>query len=108
MPLALQTRLVRVLEDRAVTPLGANMPRAVDFRVVAVSKVDLGEMAARDAFRKDLYFRLNVVRLRIPPLRERRADIVPLFGHFLATASQRFRRCRAVADEIDQGPAVRA
>lgn len=92
MPLALQTRLVRVLEDRAVTPLGANVPRSVDFRVVAASKVDLGDMAARDAFRKDLYFRLNVVRLRIPPLRERRADIVPLFGHFLATASQRLRR----------------
>jgi len=92
MPLSLQTRLVRVLEDRAVIPLGANTPRPVDFRVVAAAKVDLGEMAARDAFRKDLYFRLNVVRLRIPPLRERRADIVPLFGHFLATAAERFRR----------------
>jgi two-component system C4-dicarboxylate transport response regulator DctD len=92
MPLALQTRLLRVLEDRAVTPLGANAPRPVNFRVVAASKVDLGEMAARDLFRSDLYFRLNVVRLRIPPLRERRADIVPLFGHFLAAASQRFRR----------------
>jgi two-component system C4-dicarboxylate transport response regulator DctD len=92
MPLSLQTRLVRVLEDRAVIPLGANTPRAVDFRVVAAAKVDLGEMAARDCFRKDLYFRLNVVRLRIPPLRERRADIVPLFGHFLAAAAERFRR----------------
>lgn len=92
MPLLLQTRLVRVLEDRAVTPLGANVPRPVDFRVVAASKVDLGVMAASEAFRKDLYFRLNVVRLRIPPLRERRADIVPLFGHFLTAAAQRFRR----------------
>jgi two-component system C4-dicarboxylate transport response regulator DctD len=64
----------------------------VDFRVVATSKVDLSELAARESFRPDLYFRLNVVRLRIPPLRERRADIVPLFGHFLALAAQRFRR----------------
>jgi two-component system C4-dicarboxylate transport response regulator DctD len=64
----------------------------VDFRVVAASKVDLGELAARELFRPDLYFRLNVVRLRIPPLRERRTDLVPLFGHFLALAAQRFRR----------------
>lgn len=92
MPLSLQTRLLRVLEDRSVTPLGANVPRPVDFRVVAASKVDLGELAARELFRPDLYFRLNVVRLRIPPLRERRADIVPLFGHFLTLAAQRFRR----------------
>jgi two-component system C4-dicarboxylate transport response regulator DctD len=92
MPLALQTRLLRVLEDRAITPLGSNVPRPVDFRVVAASKVDLSERAARESFRPDLYFRLNVVRLRIPPLRERRADIVPLFGHFLALAAQRFRR----------------
>lgn len=87
-----QTRLVRVLEDRAINPLGANSPRPVDFRAVAVSKVDLGELASRDLFRRDLYFRLNVVRLRIPPLRGRRDDIVPLFGHFLAAAAQRFRR----------------
>ncbi|WP_116812293.1 sigma-54-dependent transcriptional regulator [Steroidobacter cummioxidans] len=92
MPLALQTRLLRVLEDRSVTPLGANVPRPIDFRVVAASKVDLGDLAARELFRSDLYFRLNVVRLRIPPLRERRADIVPLFGHFLTLAAQRFRR----------------
>ena len=92
MPLSLQTRLVRVLEDRAITPLGTNVPRAVDFRVVAASKVNLNDLATRESFRKDLYFRLSVVRLRIPPLRERRADIVPLFGHFLAAAAQRFRR----------------
>jgi len=92
MPLSLQTRLVRVLEDRAITPLGTNVPRAVNFRVVAASKVDLNDLATRESFRKDLYFRLSVVRLRIPPLRERRADIVPLFGHFLAGAAQRFRR----------------
>jgi two-component system C4-dicarboxylate transport response regulator DctD len=91
MPLALQTRLLRVIEDRAITPLGSNVPRPLDFRVVAASKVDLGDLVASEAFRRDLYFRLNVVRLRIPPLRERRADIVPLFGHFLAQAAQRFR-----------------
>ena len=92
MPLPLQTRLLRVLEDRAITPLGSNLARPVDFRVVAASKVDLGELAARTLFRSDLFFRLNVVRVRIPPLRERRTDIVPLFGHFLAQGAQRFRR----------------
>jgi two-component system C4-dicarboxylate transport response regulator DctD len=109
MPLPLQTRLLRVLEDRAITPLGSNLPRPVNFRAVAASKVDLGELAARERFRPDLYFRLNVVRLRIPPLRERRADIVPLFGHFLALAAQRFRRTpppisRAIKSRLFEHP----
>jgi two-component system C4-dicarboxylate transport response regulator DctD len=92
MPLSLQVKLLRVLETRSLTPLGTNETRHVDLRVVAATKVDLGQSAERGNFREDLYFRLNVVTLRIPPLRERREDIPLLFGHFLGRASDRFGR----------------
>ncbi|MBB6408496.1 sigma-54-dependent transcriptional regulator [Mesorhizobium sangaii] len=92
MPPALQVKLLRVLETRSVTPLGSNETRRVDLRVVAATKVDLGRQDQRGDFREDLYFRLNVVTLRIPPLRERRGDIPMLFGHFLGKAAERFSR----------------
>jgi two-component system C4-dicarboxylate transport response regulator DctD len=92
MPPSLQVKLLRVLETREVAPLGTNEVRALDLRVVAASKIDLGEAAARGAFREDLFYRLNVVTVRIPPLRERRGDIPLLFAHFLARAAARFRR----------------
>ncbi|MCG7360978.1 sigma-54 dependent transcriptional regulator [Roseomonas sp. ACRSG] len=92
MPLSLQVKLLRVLETREVAPLGTNEVRALDLRVVAASKIDLGEAAARGEFREDLFYRLNVVTVRIPPLRERRGDIPLLFAHFLSRAATRFRR----------------
>lgn len=92
MPLSLQVKLLRVLETREVAPLGTNEVRALDLRVVAASKIDLGEAAARGEFREDLFYRLNVVTVRIPPLRERRGDIPLLFAHFLQRAATRFRR----------------
>ncbi|WP_394889837.1 sigma-54-dependent transcriptional regulator [Mesorhizobium sp. AaZ16] len=92
MPPALQVKLLRVLETRQITPLGTNENRSIDLRVVSATKADLGDPAARGDFREDLYFRLNVVTLRIPPLRERREDIPILFGHFLERASKRFGR----------------
>ena len=89
MPLAVQVKILRVLEEREVHPIGANEPRALDLRVLASSKIDLGEAARGGAFREDLYYRLNVVRLRVPPLRERREDIPLLFAHFLRRAADR-------------------
>ena len=89
MPLAVQVKMLRVLEEREVHPIGANEPRALDLRILASSKVDLGEAARTGAFREDLYYRLNVVRLRVPPLRERREDIPLLFAHFLRRAADR-------------------
>ena len=83
---------LRVLETREVEPLGTNERRKLDLRVVAATKVDLGDPAARGSFREDLYYRLNVVTLRIPPLRERRGDIPLLFAHFLKRAADRFGR----------------
>lgn len=89
MPLAVQVKMLRVLEEREVHPIGANEPRALDLRVLASSKIDLGAAARSGAFREDLFYRLNVVRLRIPPLRERREDIPLLFAHFLRRAADR-------------------
>jgi two-component system C4-dicarboxylate transport response regulator DctD len=90
MPLALQVKLLRVLEAREITPLGSNEVRPVDIRVVAATKVDLRDPARRRDFREDLFYRLNVVTIRIPPLCERRADIPLLFAHFLGRAAARF------------------
>lgn len=92
MPAATQVKLLRVLEMREITPLGTNEVRPVNLRVVAAAKIDLGDPAQRGDFREDLYYRLNVVTLSIPPLRERREDIPLLFAHFLTRAAKRFNR----------------
>ncbi|MBX9466400.1 MAG: sigma-54 dependent transcriptional regulator [Rhizobium sp.] len=92
MPLSTQVKMLRVLEMREVSPLGTNEVRPVDLRIVAAAKLDLGNPTERGEFREDLYYRLNVVTISIPPLRERRADIPLLFAHFAARAAERFRR----------------
>lgn len=96
MPLNLQAKLLRVLEDRQVTPLGGNQAKRIDMRVIAATKTDLGQAAKDGMFRADLAFRLDVVTLRIPPLRERREDIPLLFEHFAARAAARFGRDKPV------------
>jgi two-component system, NtrC family, C4-dicarboxylate transport response regulator DctD len=92
MPLALQVKLLRVLQERSVEPLGTNEVRAIDMRVVAATKVDLGQAAAQGTFRDDLFHRLNVITIAIPPLRDRREDVMLLFQHFLGRAAARFNR----------------
>lgn len=96
MPLHLQAKLLRVLQEQQVERLGANGAVPVDLRVVAATKADLNEIGAQGRFRLDLFYRLNVATLRIPPLRERREDIAPLFAHFLREAALRFRQQAAV------------
>jgi two-component system response regulator FlrC len=84
MPLALQAKLLRVLQEREVDRLGGKRPLAVDARVVATTNRDLREMVHLGAFREDLFYRLNVIPLRLPPLRERMQDIEPLARAFFA------------------------
>jgi two-component system response regulator HydG len=80
----LQAKLLRVLQERCVTPVGDTRARPVDVRVICATHRDLSAMVRLRTFREDLYFRLNVVVLRVPPLRERPEDVVPLAEHFLS------------------------
>jgi two-component system C4-dicarboxylate transport response regulator DctD len=84
-----QGKFLRVLEEREIVPLGSNRVHTLDIRVVAAAKPALAEAVASGAFRQDLFHRLDVVRIRIPPLRERREDVPLLFAHFLARACER-------------------
>lgn len=92
MSLVAQVRLLRVLQDRAVERLGSNEQIPLNMRVVAATKVDLRKAADESHFREDLYYRLNVVSVEIPPLRQRMEDIPVLFQHFLLIASERYGR----------------
>ncbi|WP_457324943.1 sigma 54-interacting transcriptional regulator [Roseateles sp. P5_E11] len=92
MPLALQVKLLRVLQERVVRPVGSNEAVAVDVRVLSATHRDLELAMAEGQFRPDLYYRLNVVQLRLPPLSERREDIALLAQHFLQTLAERHRR----------------
>ncbi len=92
MPLRVQINLLRVMQERCIERLGSNRLIPVDLRVVAASKVDLREASERGTFRQDLYYRLNVVCLEIPPLRERLEDIPLLFHHFLLVAGHRYQQ----------------
>jgi len=83
LPLAVQAKLLRCLQERTVVPLGGVEPVAINVRIIAATHRDLARMVRESAFRQDLYFRINVVRLAIPPLRERPDDIVRLASHFV-------------------------
>ncbi|MDR3375791.1 MAG: sigma-54 dependent transcriptional regulator [Ancalomicrobiaceae bacterium] len=89
MPIAMQIKLLRVLQERTVERLGSNQQIRVDFRVIAATKADLGEMSKAGRFRSDLYFRLNVATVELPPLRARREDVPLLFDHFIELAEGR-------------------
>ena len=84
IPLELQAKLLRVLQERRVTPLGSTKSFTVDVRVLCATCKDLQDMVRKGTFRSDLYYRLDVVRLEVPPLRHRREDILPLAEYFLA------------------------
>ncbi|WP_244847748.1 sigma-54 dependent transcriptional regulator [Caballeronia sp. SL2Y3] len=92
MPLSLQVKLLRVLQDGVLERLGSNQPVQANLRVVAAAKGDMNEHVADGTFRRDLLYRLNVVTITLPPLNERREDIVPLFEHFLLDAAVRYGR----------------
>jgi len=93
-----QAKLLRVLENHLVTPVGSNDDRRVDVRVIAATSCNLEEMVEQEEFREDLYYRLNVIKLHQPPLRERREDIPLLVDHFLHMLSETNERPRLDVD----------
>jgi DNA-binding NtrC family response regulator len=96
MPLAMQAKILRALQERSVTPLGGR-PQHVDVRVIAATHRDLAARIREGLFREDLYYRINVVPVHVPPLRERLADIIPLAEHFVDEVSGSAKRLSADA-----------
>ncbi|MFP4541420.1 MAG: sigma-54-dependent transcriptional regulator [Opitutales bacterium] len=92
MPPSMQAKLLRVLQDHVIRPLGAERERPVQVRVLAATHRNLEEQVAAGGFREDLFFRLEIFELEVPPLRERREDIPALAAHFLAEAAREFEK----------------
>ncbi|MCF4175787.1 sigma-54-dependent transcriptional regulator [Vibrio sp. McD22-P3] len=90
MPMQAQIRLLRVLQERAIERVGSNALIPLNIRVIAATKTDLNQASMQGTFRQDLYYRLNIVTLDLPPLRERKDDIASLFHHFQLVAASRY------------------
>jgi len=100
MPSAMQAKLLRVLENGEITRVGSNEPIRVDVRIISATNADLADRVKDKKFREDLYFRIKGVTIAIPPLRERREDIVPLIEHFIEQAAEsRGTKVRGITPE---------
>ena len=99
LPIDLQAKLLRAIQEKEIRPVGSTRQIPIDVRILAATNKDLEHAVAQGTFRRDLYFRLNVLTLRIPPLRERRQDIPLLAAHFLERASRSSGQERTLSDE---------
>jgi PAS domain S-box-containing protein/TyrR family helix-turn-helix protein len=100
LPLGLQVKLLRVLQSKEITRVGGTAPLKVDVRIVAATNRDLLEMVQNKQFRDDLYYRLNVLPIHVPPLRERKDDIPNLVVHFVQVFSQKYQLTKRIAPEV--------
>ncbi|MGA2464457.1 MAG: sigma 54-interacting transcriptional regulator [Thermodesulfobacteriota bacterium] len=99
IPVISQSKLLRFIEDHEIIRVGGTEPREIDARVIAATNRNIGEMVTSNSFRRDLYYRLNVVPIHIPPLRERRDDILPLIFHFLEKFNKTHRKKKILSPE---------
>jgi two-component system response regulator PilR (NtrC family) len=104
LPLTMQVKLLRAIQEKGVRPVGAHHEIAVDARIISASHRDLTAAVARNTFRQDLFYRINVIELHLPPLRERPEDVFPLANHILARIA---RQAHREQPELT-GPALRA
>ena len=103
MPLSLQAKILRVLQEKEIVPVGDTKTIPVDVRVIAATNRDLREMVANGTFREDLFYRLNVVSLHMPPLRDRQEDILPLCEHFIRLYNtEQKKNIRGISDSAMQ------
>jgi transcriptional regulator with PAS, ATPase and Fis domain len=93
LSLSMQTRLLRFLQEHEIKRVGGTESKEIDVRVIAATNKNIEEMVSSKTFREDLYYRLNVVPIHIPPIRERREDILPLIFHFLEKFNKEFIKC---------------
>ena len=109
LPLHLQAKLLSALEKRKVTPLGSDKSQEVDVRIVAATNIPLDVLRDAERFRPDLLFRLNTVEITVPPLRERRDDILPIARHYAAIYSRKYgRNAKIFSPAAEQGASVMA
>lgn len=102
IPLNLQAKLLRVLETKTILRVGSVKPRPVNFRLISAANVDLAQCVRDGTFRSDLYYRLDVIPITIPPLRERKKDIVPLTDHFLKIFCEKYSLHKEFSPKVYQ------
>lgn len=99
MPLSLQAKLLQVIQEKQFIPIGKNEIKKVDVRIIAATNRDLVDMVSKNLFREDLFYRLNIIDLHLPPLRERREDIIPLTYNFLYKFNKKYEMNKIISQE---------
>ncbi|SDI93246.1 sigma-54 interaction domain-containing protein [Alteribacillus bidgolensis] len=98
MSLSLQAKLLQVIQDKEYIPVGSNEIKKVDIRIIAATNQNLQELVEKKQFREDLYYRLNVIDIELPPLRSRKEDIIPLTYHFLYKFNKKYNENKVISD----------
>ena len=97
MPLSMQAKLLRAIQDKKIRRIGSNKDLSIDVRIIAASNKDLSNLISSNKFRSDLYYRLNIINITVPPLRERKEDIPLLINHFLEKFNKKFNRNKVLS-----------